>query len=267
MAVSARAALRTLAGLVLLVLAPALECAAAGSDFRIEGSPYHNESTVAKGDVDVYYFTLQKDQAANWTVAVAGGLDVDAMLVKPSQVANATAGAHYDYIFESSRRSGRNISRNCSVAGDWALIVTPSGKVSGNSTYTLDLKIKSTARPQGAVDQIVIALIVVAIILAPIALIVNFLQGARTIHKAMTEKKPPPAPPPQIVIVNPPVPAAPPAQAPAAPPFQAAPPMPPPPAPAPPAAPPIAQCPSCGGPVINDDLTGRSFCPAEKRFV
>lgn len=248
---------------LLLLLAPALECAGAGSDFRVKASPYHNEGTVARGDVDVYYFTLRKDQSAEWTVNVTAGLKVDAMLVKPSQVANATGGLPYTYIQESSRRSGQNISRNCSVSGDWALIVTPSGKTAGNSTYTLDMKLKSTARPQTTFDQLFIALMIVAMILAPVVVIVNFLTGARTIHKALTEKPAAPAPPPQIVVVNPPVPAAVPAPAPL--PGHQPPPVPPPLAAR--AAPPLAQCPVCGGPVIYDAPTGKNFCRTEKRFV
>jgi hypothetical protein len=125
------------------------------------------------------------------------------------------------------------------------------------------MKLKSTARPQTTFDQLFIALMIVAMILAPVVVIVNFLTGARTIHKALTEKPAAPAPPPQIVVVNPPVPAAVPAPAPL--PGHQPPPVPPPLAAR--AAPPLAQCPVCGGPVIYDAPTGKNFCRTEKRFV
>ena len=102
-------------------------------------SPFHITVTITSEDIDVFRFSVGTGQKAEWKVEVISGSSVDVYAVDSDQISPALSGGKFKAHGGETKKYARDASGTEGSSGDYAVIVTTSSTVSGNSTFTVDL--------------------------------------------------------------------------------------------------------------------------------
>jgi hypothetical protein len=163
--------------------------------YDANSSPFHITVTITSEDIDVFRFSVGNGQKAEWKVEVISGSSVDVYVVDSDQISPALSGGKFKAHGDATRKYTMDASGTEGSSGDFAVLVTTSSSVMGNSTFTVDV----TKRGYNSNEWLTFA----GLGLFGLLILVVGIFKARRIWRAIRaiprpQKYPAPAVPPQV---------------------------------------------------------------------
>jgi hypothetical protein len=107
--------------------------------YDANSSPFHITVTITNEDIDVFRFSVGTGQKAEWKVEVISGSSVDVYMVDSDQISPALSGGKFKAHGGQTKKYAREASGTEGSSGDFAVLVTTSSTLSGNTTFTVDV--------------------------------------------------------------------------------------------------------------------------------
>jgi len=168
-----------------------------GGEYTVEGSRFHREGVLSGKEADAYLLTLKAGDRANWTAVNINNTRMDFILLERKELAKALAGSEFEYDrVRSALNTSLGCNRGCDDAGDFAILVRPSGSANASAPYAIFIRIvrAPVREPAALTGWTVLAAFVAAISVPPLVWLIHVFK---LFHDIRAPRAPFAAPPPK----------------------------------------------------------------------